>query len=261
MDFSSKLSIYDLLTMFISGSIILVVLFNPPVLAKCCHETSYFSFLIPLLFSTIAYFVGMIWHKFLEYILGRECIKNFLERMKDIFRSFNRNSETLLMRAELDFHKNNNLEENFFQKGGCIKRRYYFAYYYLQEKQSLGNIPILEAQEAFLRDIILPFVAFIISSFFPNGTPADILQKANLIPSCIVLKLVIITATFIALLLIHASIQKKIYSLVWEGSYFISRLEDLRKNGTIMADPCCCRHIMPVNPTRHCTNCPYSKNS
>ena len=246
MNVTSKLSLYDFLTMFVSGSLILACIMPASVLSdkQCCCRASDFDFLIPLFFSLAAYLVGMIWHKLVEWFWSiifkskKKCI------FGNVFRSFERNSKKLISVAfeEVAGYPKSVIKDT----DECRQRKYYFGYYYLQEKQSLGNIPILEAQEALLRDILLPLLGFGVIPLFSkcyNTLAAAILSELKI---CHCFFFVISIIVVLILLFLHSSIQMKIYKLVWEGTHYVSRLEYMSAKHIDMRDPCICDNL-PAN--------------
>lgn len=205
MDFSSKLSLYDTLTMMLSGFLILFItgVFESRALM---FEEWY----IVTLCLVACYIVGMIYHRILECLL--RCFCSCPRDCKcHLFRSFCRNDEKMIRKAY----------EGRVEENEDIKEKYYLAYYRLAKNGCLGNIPVLEAQEAFLRDMVLIVLLYTICVCFDNAMFRDILGEQSRW-YCIV---IIGIAVLFAILCIHSFVQRKIYELVWEGDKYLCRLD------------------------------------
>ncbi|MBR5253563.1 MAG: hypothetical protein IKV46_00805 [Bacteroidales bacterium] len=149
MDFTSKLSLYDILTQLISGFLILA-LFIPE--STSLQE----NWIFVIIFS---YLIGIIYHRFLEYI--RRVIACILEDKKGIRKLktiFIRNANEAIKKAKEKIYRTEydaiNEEE--------IKEEYIRTYYSIMNKPCYTNISTLEAQEAFLRNITLILLAYIV---------------------------------------------------------------------------------------------------
>ena len=249
MDFTSKLSLYDFLAIFICGFVWLLVL-CPWCVSDLCPPKGGFilSVAYPLLFCVLCYLVGRVWDtlhslfwEFIQYLCESKssCKKKFkyiwkfiLDNVCTLFFSLFRNSKKLIYMTE----QFPNLSKTIKHTEECMMRRYYFSYYYLQSKNQLGNIPILEAQEAFLKNMILPLLI------------AGILLLCkcdwNLLWWVLPCKLNICCAGWFFIILAvlsifaHARVQKKVYKLVWEGTHYLGRLGCI---GDSIPDPCCCK--------------------
>ena len=90
---------------------------------------------------------------------------------------------------------------------------YYKAYYYLMERQSLNNIPTLEAQVSFIKNLI-PVILLYIIYFCCDERSIGSLPSGFLPISLFVLT--------IGLAYTCHSIQNKICELVWEGYIYLS---------------------------------------
>jgi len=91
MSFSSKLTLYDFLCMFITGVLFLLIV-TPEEAYKsvsCCKcRQSEFAFLTPFIYSTCAYIIGLIWHKFIEWLIGSKTYGNFSQYLCNIIHAF-----------------------------------------------------------------------------------------------------------------------------------------------------------------------------
>lgn len=257
----SKLSLYDFLTMFLSGSLWLFVLCPSGILTKECWSDSiiskYYGLICPIFFI-VAYLLGMIWNKVVECLSGVIKQKRCFQKFHIILSSFVRNNPELIREAEQRVLSQPDKKDIFTNSDNDKLRQYYFAYYYLQEKQSLGSIPLLEAQEAFIRNLIIPLCAFLfVGLCLKCRLPYDIFHSlADLIPARITLFVAVgIIIILVILMWLHHSIQMKIYELVWDGSHYISRLEEMRRLNIKMIDPCICNPSQSASQN-NVSNCP-----
>ena len=119
MNASTTIGLYDFLNMVVMGFLLLFPVVTFPT------DAVFLIWLIP------CFIVGLIYHKLMENTLGI-CM---------------RNKDCMILKA----YESVNGKEN---EKDSSKENYYIAYYFLMEKRLLGNIPILEAQAAFLRNIL-----------------------------------------------------------------------------------------------------------
>ena len=116
MNTSTTIGLYDFLNMVVMGFLILF-----PVTSS--HNE--------IRFFVLCFITGLIYHKLMENTFG-VCLRNKDGMISQAYKSVN------------------NKEYNECSS----KENYYKAYYFLMEKRQLGSIPILEAQAAFLRNIL-----------------------------------------------------------------------------------------------------------
>lgn len=198
MDFTSKLSLYDILTQLISGFLILALFIPiPESNIKCmCMEdsTETYHWIFVLIFS---YLIGIIYHRLLEWIRSgglsefiRNCkclkcivinTKRLLNKKKWIVECkkqlrncalifcirtiFKRNYKYAIIRAyRYVNYKDKKLNIDNYNKteseSGINIKKYYSTYYSVMDKPSYNTIMFLEAQEAFLRNITWIVVAY-----------------------------------------------------------------------------------------------------
>ncbi len=195
----SKLSLYDFLTMLIPGFVILWFLDFFGLDTK--------NAVIDIFIGILSYLTGLCYHKLIEcickklHLIGNECIQK---------------------KAWKEFYKK--IEEKESRKVPFpedIDEYYVAAYYKIAKNGCLMNIPVLEAQEAFLRNAFLLILGVICKI-----TCCDIAYCL----CCLVIFLVII---FILSILAWFSIQKKIYYLVWEGDYYLIRGDEILSKNKI----------------------------
>ena len=90
---------------------------------------------------------------------------------------------------------------------------YYNAYYCLMKNNCLNNIPVLEAQAAFCKDILPILIVVLIRLAFGCLDSEKFLNAYTLATIIVILSLVLIPVWYCT--------QVKIHRLVWEGYYFI----------------------------------------
>lgn len=262
----SKLSLYDFLTMFLTGSLWIFVFLPSGFLKEVCCCNSIFSgnnFPICLLFFISAYLLGMIWNKIMECLCGLlSAQKKSLPKFTHVLSSFVRNNPELICEAEQRVLSMPDKKNVFTHSNNDKLRKYYFAYYYLLEKQALGNIPLLEAQVAFIRNLIMPlFTFFFVGLFGEYRLPHDILHP--IVDSISAERFQFVAVGIIILIPViltrlHYSIQMKIYELVWDGSHYISRLEEMRRLDINMIDPCICKPPQSAS-YNNVSECPFCR--
>ncbi|MDE5612165.1 MAG: hypothetical protein K2I90_09135 [Odoribacter sp.] len=186
-----KVTMYDFLTMVVSGFLILL-LFTP---MKGLSEES-------ILFFVACYVVGMVYHKIVEKSLS--CVRNCKCFLK---KSYARMDEKFKIKEKMPFS-----EEEYLR-----------GYYILMEKQCLNSIPVLEAQEAFVRNIIPILVRYIPVLGCCDSVLGKTILRAFGEECCFGGILMVLV---FGLLFTWYSLRMKISYLVWEGYYFL----DVRKH-------------------------------
>ncbi len=214
MDFTSKLSLYDILTMLVSGFLILA-LFIP-------ENTSLQENLI--FFIIFSYLLGIIYHRLLEWIRGRECIKKLTSPCFLLGVIFQINFYKALLKAK---KRAKNYEQ---YNGSDIKEKYYDCYYSIMDKPAYGTVRTLEAQEAFLRNMTLVLVMYLIfyhseNKFFEGNLFAKIFF-INPITDCNCLILITNIVIFVLpILFARYQTQIKVYKAVWEAGKYYSNIK------------------------------------
>lgn len=192
----SKLSLYDFLTMLIPGFVILWFLDFFGLDAK--------NIVNNIFIGILSYLTGLCYHKLVEWICDITHIKR---------------NECMQKKAWNEFYKKIGEKESRkipFPKN--IDKYYVAAYYKIAKNGCLMNIPILEAQEAFLRNIFLLILVTICKIACCNIT---------YYPCCLVIFLFILLALSIVT---WYCIQTKIYYLVWEGDYYLMQGDEILSN-------------------------------
>jgi hypothetical protein len=142
---------------------------------------------------TISYGIGLIYHKVIEWLYSIIGFRNNKEWIKKSAKKF-----YYKYRKDGGNTQNSNLPDNLHE--------YYKAYYALMKENMLNNIPILEAQVAFIRNMLPLMVMYIIITLYRCGNN---LCSINL---CFVT--IILLTIGIILVIKHTEVQNEIYYLV-----------------------------------------------
>lgn len=195
----TKLTMYDMLTMLVAG-FLWCHLFWSGTLEEQCES---------VLFWVVCYIVGLIYHRLLDAVAGKcKCLRNnpkWIEKAYD----------------KIKGEHPGKLEEDFSMAN------YYGAYYRLMQNNCLNNIPVLEAQVALLRNLVLISVVYFIKELLPEGAWQMIKNWLE----CHWGISVLWGIALVGVILVWRFTQKKIHELVWEGSCFIQDKGVEKKNG------------------------------
>ena len=145
-----------------------------------------------ILLYVLSYLVGMVYHKAIYPLFG--------------------NMQCMVMRAKNKVEKD--VDDEFCQDS---MKDYYKGYYNLMQKNCLGNIPVLEAHAAFCKDVfflLIIVIVEILSGYWRFGISGN----ACFLP-------VLLTVICIALPVVWYVTQMKIHYLVWEGAYYLKKIE------------------------------------
>lgn len=186
MNVPSQISLYDLLCMVVPGFVILWLI---NFCGLQLNNTLECAFIIIL-----SYPVGMVYHRLIELLFN--CSKKCWEKC-------------LLQKTwEMENQKAPEPSSKQFTEIG--KKDYNAAYYKIAKHNCLMNIPVLEAQEAFLRNSIPLLLLSIIKVAC---------CYCNMSWHChvIILLAVLLVATVFA----WCFTQRKIFCLVWEGDHYL----------------------------------------
>lgn len=133
-----------------------------------------------------------------------------------LFSSLNlRNRENWIRKARKQFEK-----EKAQGNAG-----YYEAYYFCFERSALACIPVLEAQVAFIRNMILLLVLYgicLIAAVKCVCERVSFLWEGEL---CTCKILIILILIIVALCLLFYNRQMKIHRLIWEGEFYLRQIE------------------------------------
>ena len=238
MDFTSRLSLYDILTQLISGFLILALFIPMPTNGGETVTGSY-NWIFLLILS---YLIGIIYHRSLEWIRSWRLIKWIRslcdKKKKDsntkdeicifwfwICTIFTRNYKYAIHEASSEDEKVG-YKLNIEKCNDVDIKKYYDKYYSAMNKPAYSTISILEAQEAFLRNMTWVLVMYLIfyhseNKFFEGNLFAKIFF-INPITDCNCLILITNIVIFVLpILFARYHTQMKVYKAVWEaGKYY-----------------------------------------
>lgn len=189
----SKLSLYDFLAMLIPGFVILWF-FNFFGIERTIAIND-------ILIAILSYITGLCYHKLIEWFVTITPI---------------RRNNCMQERAWKQFYKGIGIEKACPKN---IDEEFVLSYYRIARAGSLMNIPILEAQETFLRNMI-PLI-FIEIIRMGCGIHSDKICCSCSCCLCVFLGVILLLSIFAWL-----SITKKIYFLAWEGNHYLKELND-----------------------------------
>lgn len=260
-DFTSKLSLYDILTQLISGFLILALFIPMPANGGETVTESY-QWIFLLIFS---YLIGIIYHRFLEWIRSKEnlevilifffiiclllllfqdigcvqigsCLQIIfyvvifiiscwlffgLDKIKTIFQ---RNYfEAIKNVREIVYKdkKTKNIPRCSLEQDYCNK------YYSIMNKPAYSTISILETQEAFLRNITWIVVAYLLCYYFSLFDEQKlfecifILEPPSMLSSNCLILCVSLLLFLILILFARYQTQMKVYKAVWEAGKYV----------------------------------------
>jgi hypothetical protein len=210
MNISSKITLYEFLSMMIPGFLLLLLIYSSCCLehGKCyvVYEHAGNAFFIFAL-SIVSYLIGMVYHKIVEFLFSIAGFRNDLSNIQ-------RMGEKVKCDYEKDGGRNHCITE-------YSRYNYYKAYYYLIEKKALYNIPALEAQVAFIRNILPIIPMYIIALCCYDGWISGFVESVQRNTSGLAIGLFVIE---ISLIVVMHQVQQKIYYLVWEGYTYLKDL-------------------------------------
>ncbi|MDE5703752.1 MAG: hypothetical protein K2H70_02895 [Bacteroidales bacterium] len=231
------LTMYDALAMLVSGFMWGLLLFPwPDNIENTCSG---------VLFGILCYIIGLVYHKMLDVLLGPW---NFLKKqwwvdldkaVQDRLRDWNlcnriktwwvtlkaflqgnkdclRNNPNLIAKAYAKVQAENS--ERLTRESS--ENDYYTAYYRLMKNNCLGNIPVLEAHVAFIRNIVPILIVYLVTICFCSDSKLCQMVN-NLFGEHCHCVWILWLALIMLLICIRFWIQNKIHELVWEGSCFI----------------------------------------
>ncbi|MEE0900696.1 MAG: hypothetical protein UIG52_03625 [Bacteroidales bacterium] len=257
-DFTSKLSLYDILTQLISGFLILALFIPMPTNGgEIVTESYHWIFL--LIFS---YSIGIIYHRLLERIRSKKgkwfllilpislllvlfCKKEIeckectcylimtviilafllilLIKQHVWFQTiFERNNEKAITKAY------NKIYETDSKDCEKLKKDYENnTYYSIMEKPAYSTISILETQEAFLRNITWIVVAYLLCYYFSLFDEQKlfecifILEPPSMLSSNCLILCVSLLLFLILILFARYQTQMKVYKAVWDAGKYL----------------------------------------
>ena len=234
----TQTSLYDFFAIVVPGFlwVLLISLWCKDICQFACLN----GVVDTTLFFIVCYGIGLLWHKGVEWALGKiskfikkKRINSFLLCLRKWagekkcrqwlldYRYIFRNDEYAIKRSRDKFKKEYERDGGTFKKQEKTDNRYkyYTAYYALMKNNMLNSIPVLEAQVAFLKNMVFLIPFFIIPVCCCSCSFSWCCLSLCCLAS-IPLILLIAFVFFLALI----SIQKKIYYLVWEGYEYLLNL-------------------------------------
>lgn len=190
--FLSKFSLYDFLTTILLGGCLFFSL--------RINGWGYllFNHLSDIGIAAVCYILGLFVHKSIECIDVRFKKMSYCKIAAACHSPLCRNQPMMIKDAMI--------ANDIFYHDSQIMDEYYFCYYWLMFNGKLNNIPRLEAQSAFIRDmvfILLPMGASIVCLYWGNKCDCWIIAISFLfIEFCLVA--------------VRYNTEKKIHNLVWE---------------------------------------------
>lgn len=223
MNVGSRLGIYEFLTMFVSGTLILfmVLYLIEPTIFTTCGCKCYCS-RIPtgnkgldvFLFSLFSFTVGLIWHRFIEFIRGLWSGKCKMVRLffGTIFcRNYNLGIEYVRKNVKESLGHDKDVAE----KSPDIRNDYYKAYDDAMKTAYGNTIRQLEIQEAFIRDMWIPILVFVVLLAVGKIQVIDLNKEFWWIIIGLLLLILILIARY--------QTQMNIFRSVWEVFYASAR--------------------------------------
>lgn len=174
MNASTTIGLYDFLNMVVMGFLLLFPVVTFPT------DAVFLIWLIP------CFIVGLIYHKLMENTLG-VCMRNKKCMISNAYESVNG-------------------KEN---KEKSSKENYYKAYYFLIKKGLLGNIPRLEAQVAFMRNLLPILVIYSALSLKGKYSPIKVGLSDNCLCIILILILAVLCIIFLICFLYYWKLLKK----------------------------------------------------
>ena len=184
---SSKLSFYDFLNILVTGFLWLNLFYEPIGNGVSWVYTSVISFLI-----------GIIYHQLMECSIAK-FIRNCPLIRKSAFQAV----EKVL---------------NEHPMPDSSEKCYLYAYYLVAKNNCLMNIPVLEAHIAFIRNIWIVLLFYLVA--LCSSCPL-VDRLRGICASCDIV--IVITVLLITLPFVWYKLQSKVSYLVWEGVYFIQK--------------------------------------
>ena len=185
MNIVSKLTLFDTLCMMVPGYMILSLMNGIFVLNGT----------IP--FFIFCYIIGLVYHGIVEGLLS--CLRNMSCLIQKAAKQVSNEVNAKLPEPTLD--------------------DYYKAYYYLMEKNYLGNIPVLESQVAFCKDIFIILIFMIVLGAYGCFNFSGLCEN-----TCNFVMILLIST--LVLLYIWYKSQMKIHYLVWLGYHYLKHQEN-----------------------------------
>lgn len=183
--FSSQASFYDFLNILVTGFLWLNLFYDP-----VGNEVNW------IYISVISFLIGLVYHQLMECSIGK-----FIRNCSKIRKSAYDAAGKVI---------------NEHPMSDSSEKSYLYAYYLVAKNNCLMNIPVLEAHIAFIRNIwlILLFYLVALRSYSPLVDRLRVVCATSDIA-------IVITVLLIILPFVWYKLQTKVSYLVWEGAYFL----------------------------------------
>lgn len=181
---SFKVSVFDFLNLLIMGFLLLDLFFG----IGSAKDPDW------IYISVFSFLFGLIYHQIMERTIG-ELLRN----------------NAKIVYAAYDKLKNRLHISDMFEKS---EESYLKAYYLIAKNDCLMNIPVLEAQITFVRNIWVILILYLVKTC----TCCEITNN-GITPS---IAAIVITVLLLSLPFVWYRLQSKVSYLVWEGAYFIN---------------------------------------
>lgn len=191
---SSKLSFYDFLNILVTGFLWLNLFYEP-----VGNGISW------IYISAISFLIGLVYHQLMECSIGK-IIRNCSKIRKNAYDAVER---VINERPMPDSSEKN----------------YLYAYYLVVQNNCLMNIPVLEAHIAFIRNIWIVLLFYLVT--LCSSCPL-VDRLRGICASCDIV--IVITVLLITLPFVWYKLQSKVSYLVWEGAYFIKYIKEEKEN-------------------------------
>lgn len=192
MDISSKISSYDFLTMMVSGFIILL---------SVCGYNDNCTTAETIVFFITCYIVGIVYHRIVERLF---------KPMRNMKCCIACAYDDVAAEIKHDFEQNWNRDE--------IMHEYYKAYYLVMKNGCLGNIPVLETQVAFMRNISILLIAYACAVPYGCHAVKNLFRELFGFPCAAA---IVCSLLAVCLIIIMMCMQRKIHYLVWHAAYYL----------------------------------------
>lgn len=227
MEINSNLSVYDFLSMAVSGFLILLFVYTP-CFSDCPCST------LSLLMFVLVYLVGMFWHRALEFLRNKVKWSRFWWGFKFFFVTIGtRNSIAAIRKTKeavsSQLRKEDIINNPIGSNDAKELAEYYIAYENMAKSSSWGAVRQLEAQEAFMRDVTFLLLVHGVLVLLGIGGLFSLLTYCVSFSSKILGWILIGVSAL--LLFMRYVVQMKIYSCVWSSDLITRTQSGSAKQG------------------------------
>ena len=221
---SSKLSVFDFFTQFVSGTLLLswgyCVFLRISPFSLCPLQS--------LFFVVFSYLIGLIYFKIVDYISNirhRKICCSGIDSKKGKFQCIDIPKKCCSDKKSIChslcttlFCKNCPIDTYSSKisnkpKKGCRYSDYYTAYYRVAKAGFLDPVPVLEQQVAFIKSMLL--IILLYGAYLPEQFTVSC--KGGFCPY----RLALAFALFVLCMCVENCTQNKIYSHIWEADEYL----------------------------------------